>query len=420
MAKIFALLASIFIGSCSSLNSPYKSDKSGLLKNKDDANKHPYVVMISLDGFRHDYIQKYQPPFLSSIEARGIRAKKLYSIFPSKTFPNHYSLVTGLYADNHGIVANRFYDPSRKQSYRLGDNSTTRDGSWYNGTPLWLSVRKQGLLSASYFWVGSDANIQGYYPNYYLPYQQSNSGEQRVQQIIDWLKMPEDTRPHLLHLYFHYVDSAGHQDGPDSNEVKKAIMKVDKLIQSLDQTVSSLSLPVNFVIVSDHGMMTIKPNGTLFLADLYDKDEVFFEGKGPITIGYAKDKSKIEKLEKAFSSVDGLTAYTQETLPKRFHFNSPRTGDIILLADPGHYIEPDKSSGPPAKGGTHGYDPITTEEMGGLFLAYGPDVRPSGEIQAFENIHVYPFVMELLGLKVKTKIDGSRKTLSPYLLKKSP
>ncbi len=403
--------------SCSFFTPDYKIERRGIQNNKQALEDNPYVIMISLDGFRHDYIKKYSPPFLSSLEERGIRASKLYSIFPSKTFPNHYSLATGLYADKHGIVANKFYDPKRRETYRLGDSKTTRDGTWYKGSPLWLSVRDQGLLSASYFWVGSDANIRGQHPNYYLPYEQSKPGEERVKQIVKWLKMPKTKRPHLLQLYFHYVDSAGHHFGTDSSEVKRAIMKVDKLISTLHKKVSKLNIPINFVIVSDHGMINIKPEGSLFLGKYHNRSEVKFEGRGTISIGYVKDKKNIEKIRTKLEKISGMTVFTQETLPKRFHYNSPRTGDLILLADSGFYIYPNKSEGDKATGGTHGYDPIKTDEMGGLFLAFGPNIKASGEVPAFENIHVYPFIMNLLGLEVKRAIDGKRKILAPYLAK---
>lgn len=415
--KFLLLACVLLLSACSVLSPSYKTDPNGVIENSKAGEKSPYVIMISLDGFRHDYIKRYAPPFLSSVKKKGVHAKKLYSIFPSKTFPNHYSLATGLYAKNHGIVANRFYDPKKDKSYRLGDNSTTQDGTWYNGSPLWLSVRDQGLLSASYFWVGSDANIKGHYPNYYLPYNQSNPGEDRVAQIVDWLKLPPAKRPHLLQLYFHYVDSAGHRYGPESNQVRDAIMKVDALISTLYKEVQSLKLPVSFVIVSDHGMMNIKSDGSLFLGKLYDKKEVYFEGKGPISIGYVKNKKNIQRIERALAKTKGMTVYTQKTLPKRFHYNGPRTGDLILSAEPGYYIYPNKRDGRAASGATHGYDPIKTDEMGGLFLAFGAGVNSKGEIPPFENIHVYPFVMNLLGLEVKKKIDGRREVLAPYLAK---
>lgn len=413
-SSAFFLLIFLFWG-CS--NQLVKTDPNGLSENSNDVLKKPYVIMVSIDGFRHDYIDMYKPAFLSSMIGKGIKAKSLTSVFPSKTFPNHYSLATGLYAGNHGLVANRFYDPEWKEEYRLGNSKVTTDGKWYGGSPLWLSVRDQGMMSSSFFWVGSDANIHGNYPNYYVPYDGGVSNERRVDQIIDWLNLPEKTRPHYLTLYFSDVDSAGHRYGPRSDKVKEAVLKVDSHLKDLYEKVQSLGLTVNFVIVSDHGMMTVDNKRKVYLSEYIDPDKAMFQERGPITLIYMKDKKDLKTYKKKLSKVPHTKVFERSELPNKYHYKqSPRAGDLILLADAGAYIYPEKKK-PIAESdstfGTHGYDPLVPQ-MGGLFLAFGPNIPAKGVIPSFRNIHVYPFVMKLLKLEIKKKIDGRLKVLRPY------
>lgn len=418
----FCVLSLLLITfSCSSL---VKKDPNGIQTNSSTAQKAPYVVMISLDGFRHDYIKKYNPLFLGSIVNEGIQAKRLTPVFPSKTFPNHYSLITGLYAGNHQLVANRFYDPELKESYQLGNSKVTRDGKWYGGSPLWLSVREQGMLSASFFWVGSDANIKGLYPNYYVPYDGKVKNRTRVEQVLKWLKLPEKERPHFITLYFSDVDSAGHRHTPDSIEVNDAVQRVDQEIAYLYKEASKLNLPINFVIVSDHGMKAVENKKKVYLKKYIDITKAQFKEKGPITFIYLKDRKDIASYKRKLQKVPYTKVYLRSELPKKFHLKqSARAGDIILLAEPGAYIyplkDPKKNSPMEDKysGGTHGYDPYKSKEMGGIFLALGPNVKKAGMVPVFDNIHVYPFVMKLLGLPVKNKIDGKLSVLKRYFRK---
>lgn len=421
--QILALLFLLLLFGCSSM---VQTDPNGIQENSEKAMKSPYVVMISLDGFRHDYIKKYRPPFLSSIVQKGIQAKHLTPIFPSKTFPNHYALVTGLYAENHGLVANRFHDPETGEDYQLGNSKVTRQGKWYGGSPLWLSVREQGMLSSSFFWVGSDADIKGLYPNYYVPYNQSIKNRTRVEQVLKWLQLDPKKRPHYLTLYFSDVDSAGHRFGPNSSQVEEAVLSVDKEISHLVTESQKLGLPINFIVVSDHGMTAIENDKKVFLKNYIDPSKANFKERGPLTLIYMKDKKDLKSYKKKLSKVPYTKIYERHELPKRFHYSkTARAGDLILLAKPGAYIYPNKDpkSNKGEKGGysggTHGYDPSpkTTPDMGGIFLSFGPHVKKAGLIKGFENIHVYPYVMGLLGLEVKNKIDGKKKVLSSYIKK---
>ena len=412
------------VTACSGVSYQVQKDTKGVLENSDDKLNSPYVIMISLDGFRHDYIEMYQPPFLSQIVDKGIRAKQITPVFPSLTFPNHYSLVTGMYAGNHDLVSNRFRDPSWQSNYAIGNSETTTDGKWYGGNPLWLSVREQGLLSASFFWVGSDANINGHYPNYYVPYNGSVSYESRTKQILDWLKLPEKQRPHFLTLYFSATDHAGHDYGPESEQTKDAVLQVDKLVGELAKDVAKLNLPVNFVIVSDHGMKAIENDKRVYLTDYVDTSKASFHERGAVTSIFLKDKADIPEYKAALAKVPHTSVFLREELPEKYHLkHNPRAGDMILLADSGAYIYPLRKKPSQSKfegktsGGTHGYDPYTTPEMGGIFLSFGPHVVNSGMIPAIDNIHVYPYVMELLNLEQASAIDGQLEVLKPYINK---
>jgi len=221
--------------------------------------KH-YVVLVSLDGFRYDYATKYGAKNLLAMAARGASAPDgMIPSFPSVTFPNHYTIVTGLYPDHHGIVGNTFYDPARKQTYSITDPKTTGDGSWYGGTPLWVLAEQQGMRSASFYWPISQTEIQGKRPSYYLPtYHESFPDEKRVKQVLAWLQLPPEKRPHFITLYFENTDTAGHTYGPDAPETAKAVRHLDEMIGKLSDGIGATGLPVDLIVVADHGMETLQ------------------------------------------------------------------------------------------------------------------------------------------------------------------
>ncbi len=217
--------------------------------------KH-YIVIVSLDGFRFDYAKKYGAKHLLAIAARGASAPDgMIPSFPTLTFPNHYTLVTGLYPEHHGIVSNTFYDPARKERYAYNNPQNSEDGSWYGGTPLWVLAEQQGMRAASFFWVASDADIQGKRPSYYLHYDDKFPDEKRVDQVLAWLRLPPEQRPHFITLYYSNVDYASHKHSPDSQEVADAVKHLDEMIGRLEDGLAALSLPVDLIVVSDHGQI---------------------------------------------------------------------------------------------------------------------------------------------------------------------
>src|SRR5271156_2064002 len=218
----------------------------------------PYVILVSLDGFRYDYPNRYHADHLLALAAQGASAPEgMIPTYPSITFPNHYTIITGLYPEHHGIVANSFYEPVRKEIYSYHDK-TVSDGTWYGGTPLWVLAEQQGMRSAAFFWVGSEAEIQGVRPSYYLKFDASFPNSKRVEQVLAWLHLPPEQRPHFITAYFSDADDAGHQYGPDSSQVADAVHELDREIGKLVAGIKESKLPVDLIVVADHGMAKVE------------------------------------------------------------------------------------------------------------------------------------------------------------------
>lgn len=247
--------------------------------------------MISLDDFRWDYLQKTDTPNLDFLGNTGVRAKALIPVFPTKTFPNHYSIVTGLYPENHGIIANTMYDPVFDVGFSLRDRDALKDGRWWGGEPIWVTADNQGLLSATYFWPGSEANIQGKQPTYWYPYKHETPEEERVDQIQAWLDLPLAQRPSFIAGYFSNLDDAGHLGGPDSQVVIEAIQNVDNVLGSLLRGIEERNIlnDINIIIVSDHGMTPISPKRVIFLDDYIDLSDVEVIDWSPVLALYPKE-----------------------------------------------------------------------------------------------------------------------------------
>ena len=381
--------------------------------------KH-YVVLVSLDGFRYDYAQKYHAKNLLQMAARGASAPQgMIPSYPSLTFPNHYTIVTGLYPDHHGIVANNFYDPARKQRYSYTDSKTSSDGSWYGGTPLWVLAEEQGMRAASFFWPASDAEIQGKRPSYYLAFDDKFPDEKRVDQIIAWLRLPPDQRPHFITLYYSNVDHAGHTSGPDAPETGEAVRHVDEMIGKLSEGIATLNLPVDLIVIADHGMETTQ-GGWVTLDKWADLSQ--FETSGMLL--YAKSEADAAK---AYNSLlgtsDTFKVYRRANMPKYLHYDSnPREGDPVVVPAGPYNISAHQpmSNGEPSTPtlGGHGYDPRTMLSMKAIFYAAGPDIQSGVTVAPFENVHLYPLIAKILGLRVG-QIDGRLRVLQGILKKNS-
>ena len=377
--------------------------------------KH-YVVLVSLDGFRYDYAKKYGATHLLALAKQGASAPDgMVPSYPSITFPNHYTLVTGLYPEHHGIVAMSFYDEQRKERYAYNDPKTSSDGSWYGGTPLWVLAEQQGMRSACFFWPGSEAAIQNVRPSYYLHYDDKFPDDQRIEQVIAWLKLPEAKRPHFITLYYSNVDHAGHLYGPGSPQVAEAVKHVDALIGKLHAGLDALHMPVDLIVVSDHGMA--REEGSWIDLDKY-ADFSNFTTVGSLL--YGNSEADTEKAYQKLKAADGnFVVYRRAHMPAWLHYDgNPRAGDPIVVPKGPYAIR----ARAPAAGeqdhppnmGAHGYDPREMPEMKAIFFAEGPDIRPGVALKPFENVNVYPFIAKILQLQAPPT-DGSLNILSTAL-----
>jgi predicted AlkP superfamily pyrophosphatase or phosphodiesterase len=378
--------------------------------------KH-YVVLVSLDGFRYDYATKFGARNLLAMAARGASAPEgMIPSYPSVTFPNHYSIVTGLYPEHHGIVANNFYDPARKENYSLSNAKNTSDGSWYSGTPLWVLAEQQGMRSASFLWPISGAEIQGKRPSYYLAtYNDNFPDEKRVEQVLAWLRLPPEKRPHFIALYYSNPDQAGHTYGPDAPETAESARHVDEMIGKLSDGIAASGLPVDLIVVADHGMETLQ-GGWVILDKWADLSQ--FETIGPLL--YAKSEADAEKAyQSLLGASDRFKVYRRAQVPADLHFNSnPREGDPVVVPTGPYPIvahDPIASGGArlPSRGG-HGFDPRRMPSMNAIFFAAGPDIRPGVTVAPFENVDVYPLIARILELSTGP-IDGTLRTLEGIL-----
>ncbi len=381
-------------------------------------SERPYVVLVSLDGFRYDYAERYKAANLLAIGKAGAAAEGMIPSFPTVTFPNHISLVTGQYPEHHGIVGNSFWDPARKEMYSMDRSST--ESAFYTYKPLWVVAEEQNVKTAAMFWPTADSEIGGVRPAYWSLYDGKFPNEQRVAKVLEWLKLPERERPHFITLYFSDVDSAGHSFGPDSPETENAVQRVDKLVGDLWTGIKALPLPVNLLVVSDHGMQTTQ--GSVNLSEFADLSKVRVVGGGPVAMVYAPDSQTAEQV---YASLKGKSpkfeVYRRKETPASWHFSeNERSGDLVICVNEATSLttgpprERPERQGPPrpnSSRGAHGFDPAQFKTMQAIFYAAGPNVRPGVVIKPFENVNVFPFMAKILGITPPPGIDGSEKVL---------
>jgi predicted AlkP superfamily pyrophosphatase or phosphodiesterase len=369
----------------------------------------PYVVLISLDGFRADYLDSLEPPSFARLLQHGVRAKGLVPVFPSTTFPNHYAIVTGMYAEHHGIVANTFYDPERRQEYSFRDASTVRDGTWYRGEPLWVTAERQGMVAAAFYWPGSEAAIDGIRPTIAKPYDGSVPDSVRVDSVLAWLRLPAERRPHIVTLYMGEVDEAGHRWGPLSPQVKDAVREVDAMLGRLLDGIEALPVrdSVYLVVVSDHGMARYTPQQYVLLDRLIDTSGITVASTGPVAnLHVSGGPARAAAVRDSINRVLGHgRAYLRAELPARLHYGAdPRVGDVVVVMEEPYQIGL-SSRRPRLPGGNHGWDPAY-DDMHGILVVFGPGVRAGVTLPDVENVEIYPFMAELLGLSPAAGIDG--------------
>jgi predicted AlkP superfamily pyrophosphatase or phosphodiesterase len=382
------------------------------------ARPHDTVVLISIDAFRADYLDLGITPNLARIASEGVRAAWMNPSYPSLTFPNHYSIVTGLRPDHHGIVHNTMRDAALG-GFKLSDREAVGDGRWWSGEPIWIGAQKAGLRSATMYWPGSEAAIEGVRPSQWQPFDETVTAAQRVDQVLRWLDAPAATRPRIVNLYFDKVDSASHENGPDSPQTRAALIDVDAAIGRLrDGLTARRELDrTNLIIVSDHGMTAVASGHYVAVEDMVTLQQAAVVSVGQV-VGIVPNpgfEALVEKkLLRAHAQYD---CWRKGEMPARWHYGThPRIPPIVCQMHEGWDALPRETiSRRPADHprGSHGYDPALPS-MHALFIASGPAFRRGATIAAFDNVDVYPLLARLIGIAAAPN-DGDITPLLPAL-----
>jgi alkaline phosphatase D len=366
------------------------------------SSKDAYVVLVSMDGFRWDYEKQFNLPNLKQIAKEGVHAKSMKPSYPSKTFPNHYSIVTGLYPDHHGIINNVFYDAALNESFSLSSNAKN-DSRFYGGNPIWNLAEQQGVKTASFFWPGSDIDKRN--PSYFKIYNGKIPYGARIDTVMKWLQLPEKQRPHLVTLYFDEPDHTGHNFGPLSQENKKMVIKMDSIMGELSRRLDQLAIgkQINLIIVSDHGMADISNDKKVAVLDYLKPEWLGYkEVINPIMSLQAKPGFN-DSIANALKKVPHIKFWKSNEVPRRLHYGTnPRVHDFVIEAKKGYSLVSKESTH--IKGGTHGYD-NHEKDMHAIFYAKGPAFKINKTVKTFPNISVYPLIAHILGLQIG-EIDG--------------
>ena len=378
-----------------------------------------YVVLIAFDGLRHDYLTRIDSPGFDRLAETGVTAEALIPVFPSLTFPSHYSIATGMYPARHGIVGNQFYDPMRNDDFDYRDSQDTQDGSWWGGEPIWLTAERQGMVAAALFFPGTEAPIGGLRPSRWRTYDGGLPNARRVEQVIQWLRLPPDERPHLITLYFSLIDSAGHRLGPEAPELEQSIHTADQLLNELLSELERLPYAdrIFIVVVSDHGMASVDPSRQVLVDQIVEQDNVKAVPLGPNLSLHVEGPSGLSaNIRDTFNNrvdADTAQAFLRNEIPEHLHAaGNSRYGDVILVPAEGAVVTVRDNLGQPA--GLHGWDPMLPS-MHGVFFARGPTITPGQRIGAFELIHIYPLLAHILGLTANPDIDGDLSVLRDIL-----
>ena len=412
MKRWFLLLligsSTAFAAGSGGINAPEQRDK-------------PYLILVSIDGFRWDYRDMARTPALDQIAAEGVSAERMIPVFPTLTFPNHYSIATGLYPAHHHLIDNVFPDKTHKHWYDLADRAAVEDGSWYGGVPVWVAAEQAGMVTAAYFFVGTEADIEHTPMTYWNAFDASVPGSARVEQVLGWLSMPADKRPHLITLYFEDVDVTTHKFGPGSRQSIASIERVDGYLGELMAGIEQVSVAddVTVVIVSDHGQSAHKVDAKPFLLDsVVDLDGLTIVDHGSIALVYLNGRGH----ERAVAIRDAINqswrhghAMLREDAPANWHATKEAGfAELFAVADPEYLVFSTAAKARNPSVSAHGWAP-EFEDMHAIFLATGPRLPKGKRIGAIHCVDVYPLMMEILGLPITSPIDGDREILVDLL-----
>ncbi|MBW8359400.1 MAG: ectonucleotide pyrophosphatase/phosphodiesterase [Weeksellaceae bacterium] len=390
-------------------------------ENSPEAIKKPYVILISADGFRHDYAKKYHAKNILALAEKGVSAKAMIPSYPSVTGPNHFAMITGMYPSHNGFVDNYFYDKKRDTYLGMSTLNQISAGTLLGGIPLWSLAEQQGTLAASLFWVASDSDAGGTRPTYYYNYHEKFTANEKINIVLDWLRLPEEKRPHFISFYFPEVDKNGHLFGTESPQTREAVKFVDEAVGQLISEVNRLKLPnVNFIFVSDHGMKDVDLENPLAIPEmLKDKNRFIYVNAQTLLRVTVKNEQEVQQVYRELKrgKTEGYKVYLTENFPKKLHYRTSddrfaRIGQILLVPDaPRVFLEPTSKKTP----GKHGYNPYKVPEMKATFVASGPAFKQKKKIGEFRNVDIYPLVAEILGLEITESIDGTKATAKKVL-----
>jgi predicted AlkP superfamily pyrophosphatase or phosphodiesterase len=377
-----------------------------LLSGCTHATRHPGpppLVLISMDAFRWDYCTLHpdETPHLRELMRTGVSARALIPAFPSNTFPNHYTLVTGLYPAHHGIINNRMFDAEAGLFFDSHQVQAVTNSRWWGGEPIWVTTIKQGGKAASWFWPGSEAEIEGVRPTYSRRWDAALPFETRLSEMVDWLRRSRGTAPIIATFYLEEVNSIGHKFGPGSPELAATIKEADRRIGAIESALRAAGIDANLVIVSDHGMTPISLERVILLDDYLDPKNVQLDFDGPVA-GLRPRQGDVDTLMQALAPLKHAKAYRTAELPARFHMtDGPRVPPVWIVPEEGweiyfrSYIDAVRAH---FNKGDHGYDPAFPN-MHAFLLAHGPSFREGVTIPEVENVHVYDLLCAALGLK---------------------
>lgn len=360
------------------------------------------VILIGIDGFRADYLQRGITPNLSRLAAEGVTAEGgMRPSFPTVTFPNFYTLATGLHPDHHGLVYNAMRDPSLPgRTFTLGNRAEVMDRVWWDAAePIWVTAERQGLRTATMFWPGSEAAIRGVRPTYWVPFEQTVPSAARVNIVLGWHTLPPEERPHLTTLYFDIVDGAGHRFGPDAPETLAAMTEVDTAIGALLKGLADRNITADLVIVADHGMAAISSERVVMLDEVIPADTVDVLALGPVAMldirpGQARGARNL------FRNHPHMTCRPKGELPARLVYGSnPRIPGVVCIAESGWMIGLKGRTDPTTvRGGAHGYD-NQAPDMRALFIAHGPSFRAGATLADLDSVDIQPLLARLLAVQ---------------------
>lgn len=412
MKNNFLVFLVFFFTSCDQVRETIGGSSSGTDLSYYGEPSTP-LILISIDGFRWDYFDKVETPNFDRLIANGSKADGLRTSYPSKTFPNHISIVTGNYPSNHGIISNYFYDADFDEYFYIGAGSTAaQDGKWIDAEPIWVTIEKQAKRAMIMFWPMSDAEIMGIRPSKYYVYNEDPTNLDRMDQILSWLLHTGNARPSFLASYFSVVDHNGHEYGPDTNETIEAIVEVDQAIGHLINGLEAQNIlnEVNIMIVSDHGMTETPSSKYINIADYLDLNDVITVGRGPFMEIRPKN-GNVDEIYQSLVGIEHTQVFKKGETPEDFHYgNNNRIEPILLLADEQWSIV---TPGYSTSLGSHGYDP-NYRSMDGIFIAHGPAFKSGFTGPKIHNIHLYEMMCKILGV-VPANNDGSLEISKVFL-----